>query len=230
MGNGSPRLLTQLLRRTGLLLLGSLAFAPNAFADDGLLSTAVDAVPVPISVSDTVPAAPAAPAAPSAPATPVATPVPATVHAVQATVDTRPAAAPIAASLPVQRPAPSRRATARKSFYPAQKPTARGAASPSPAGSSRTGVPVRGTFPMAAHAVSPARGPVPRPSAPPVPLPFSFDHTTSNDPAPVPPLLLLVALAAAFALLRVASLGRAVPLLLAAPRPHPYLLRLERPD
>jgi hypothetical protein len=227
MGNGSPRLLTQLLRRAGLLLLGSLAFAPNALADDGL-SAALNVTPVPVSARVTVPAAPAAPAPPAVPATPVATPISAPVQAVQATVETKPAAAQIVAPPPSRRPAPPAPAQARKSFSPTKKPTARGTASPHAADSSRIGVPVRGAFPMA-HAVSPTRGPVPRP-APPAPLPFSFGHTTSNDPAPVPPLLVLVALAAAFALLRAAPLGRSMPLLLAAPRPHPYLLRLERPD
>ncbi len=229
MGNGSPRLLTQLLRRTGLLLLGSLAFAPNAFADDGLLAAAVNAAPVPVSVPVTVPAAPAPPAAPEVPATPVATPVPTTVQAVQATVDTRPATAHVAVPPPVRRPAPSPPAQ-RKTFSPSQKPTARGTASPHAAGSPRIGVPVRWASPMAARAVSPTRGPVPRQPPPPAPLPFGFGHTISNDGAPVPPVLLLIALAAAFALLRAAPLGGAVPLLLAAPRPHPYLLRLERPD
>jgi hypothetical protein len=42
--------------------------------------------------------------------------------------------------------------------------------------------------------------------------------------------LLLLALAAALAIFRAPPLGRRASLLLAAPRPHAYLLQLERPD
>jgi hypothetical protein len=228
MGNGSPRLLTKLLRRTGLLLLGSLAFAANAFADDGGLGVPVNAAPVPVPVS--VPALPTAPAAaptaPSVPVTPVATPLASTVHPVQVTADASPPVTQVA-PLPTTRRAPSH---AQKSFSPTKKPTVRGTASPRRAGSSRIGVSVRGAFPMAAAAVSPTHGPAPRLPAPPVPSPFGFGASSSGDSAPAPSPLLLVAIALALALLRAAPLGRAVPLILAAPRPHPYLLRLERPD
>jgi hypothetical protein len=225
VGNGSPRLLTQLLRRAALVLLGSLLFAPNALADDGLITVALNADPVSVAVTVPQPAAPAvadAPTAPSVPVTPVATALPARLRAAEAPVDATPPATHVAAE-------PPRHVTVKKSFSPTRKPTVRGTASPRPAGSSRIGVPVRGAFPMA-RAVSPARGPAPRPHDPPAPAPFGFGQASSDNSVPAPSLFLLVALAAAFAVVRAGPLGRHMPLLLAAPRPHPYLLRLERPD
>jgi hypothetical protein len=235
VGNGSPRLLRQLVRCTAFLALASLGFAPAAFADDGIVTVSVSAGPISASASVAEPAVPAPAPAANTPVTPVATPLPSVPQTVQATADA--AAAETHVQVTISRPMhaiPAPTATTRhlsaKGFSPNQKPASRSTASLRRVDSSRIGAPVRGPSRMAAQAVSPVLGSVPRIPDLPVPAPFGFGLMSSGVTAAATGLALLLALAAGFALLRAPLLGRRFSLLLAAPRPYVYLLRLERPD
>jgi hypothetical protein len=237
VGNGSPRLLRQLVRRTALVALASLGFAPAAFADDGIVTVSVSAGPISASVSVAEPAGPApAPAPPvNTPVTPVATPLPSVPQTVQATADARAAEPRIQVTITrpthaIAAPTATTRHLSAKGFSPSQKPASRSTASLRRADSSRIGAPVRGPSRMAAQAVSPVLGSAPRIPDLPAPAPFGFGLMSSGATAVVTSLALLLALAAGFALLRAPPLGRRVSLLLAAPRPYVYLLQLERPD
>ena len=238
MGNGSPGLLRQFVQRTALVALASLGFAPSAFADDGIVTVSVSAEPVVASVTVAPPSQPVPASAPSTPSsatvTPVATPLSSAHPAVQATVDASGAKARMhvatAPSAPAPRGAVTRRATP-KDLSPSQKPASRRSFALRGADSSRIGAPVRGPFPEASRADSPVPGPAPRVPQTPPPAPYDFGLAGSSGAAVAAGLgLLPLALTAGFALLRAPPLGRRVSLLLAAPRPHAFLLQLERPD
>jgi hypothetical protein len=239
MGNGSPRLLRQFIKRTALVALASLGLAPSAFADDGIVAVSVATEPVAASVTVAPPSLAAPTAAPSTPAsttvTPVATPLSSAHPAVQATVDAGGAEPRVhvasALSAPAAHGAVTTRHASPKDLSPSQKPASRHSFLLRGADSSRIGAPVRGPFPEASRADSPAPGPAPRIPQTPAPAPFGFGLAGSSGAALAAGLgLLLFALAAGFALPRAPPLGRRVSLLLAAPRPYAFLLQLERPD
>jgi hypothetical protein len=246
MGIGSPRLLGQFVRRTALAALVSFACAPSALADDGGI-VAVSGQVGPVAAATTVPAASppagteAAPGSPSTPATPVATPLSSTASPVQATVDTSGSQPRVRVRTIVAPPSSIHVATAAgndrqavrrglsKDLSSSQEPATRLSFPLGVAGSSRIGAPVRGLLPPASRADSPVPGPAPRVPEIPSPAPSGLGFAGPSS-AGAGIALLLLALAAWLALLRAPGLGRRVSLLLAAPRPYPYLLQLERPD
>jgi hypothetical protein len=247
MGIGSPRLLGQFVLRTALAALVSFACAPSALADDG--GIVADSGQVgPVAAAMTVPAASpagteAAQGSPSTPATPVATPLSSTASPVQATVDTSGSQPRVRVRTIVAPPSSIHVATAAgndrqavrrglsKDLSSSQEPATRLSFPLGVAGSSRIGAPVRGLLPPASRADSPVPGPAPRVPEIPSPAPSGLGFAgPSSAAAGAGIALLLLALAAWLALLRAPGLGRRVSLLLAAPRPYPYLLQLERPD
>jgi hypothetical protein len=255
MGIGSPRLLGQLVRRTALLALVSLVFAPSAFADDGL---AID-----------VPAAPELPDASAvtqtAPAAPVVTPLSSVASAARASVDVPVGKPPARIAITPAAPTPSTPsingvrlpATAQLGGSQSDPPAAgvagrearrhaarpkdtTGLSSPRRPVASRTspwlatglpqrGASVRGFVAQASTARS--HGPEPRLPQSPPPAPFGSElGSLAGTPGSTGLGLLLLVLAAELAVLSAPGLGRRLKLLLAAPRPYPYLLELERPD
>jgi hypothetical protein len=235
MGNGSPRLRSRFVRRTVLVGLAALYFAPSAFADGAIVAASVNGGPVAASVAVGVPTAPVAAEPPAAPVTPVASPLPATNPPVQATVDTRKVLGPIAVAttraLPVvadPAPAQPQRPRPRK-LLPNKQPTSQRAAALSSVDSSRIGASARGPFPEV-RAGSPVREQAPRLPQIPVPGPSGLGLGGSDGTVAPGFGFVLLALAAALAIFRAPPLGRRVSLLLAAPRPHAHLLQLERPD
>jgi hypothetical protein len=234
MGNGSPRLLSRFVRRTVLVGLAALYFAPSAFADDAIVAVSVYAGPVDVSVSVEAPSAPAPTEAPVAPVTAVASSLPATDAAVQATVDARSPVIPVAVATAPARAvsaAPAQTPPSRKRLLSNKKPAGQRAAALGPAGSSRIGASVRGPFPKVPRASSLVREPAPRAPQPQIPAPSGVGLEDSNGAGTPPGAgLLLFALAAGLALLRAPRLGPRISLQLSTPRPHAHLLQLERPD
>lgn len=217
MGNGSPQLRSQLALRTAVLALASLVFAPPAFAEGG-------AIGVP---SPDVGAVIANVAIPPAPATPVATPPGTPLLQPQAT--TAATTTRVARRMLVRPQAPRllHRAPTARTKFPQRLSSApslpRVISSPREASSHGSAEPM----------VPPGSNPTPAPPAPrlPLPLPFAIGlGGMSWASAAHGSGLLLLALAAALALGGLPRLGRRVSLLIAAPRPYPYLLPLERPD
>jgi hypothetical protein len=235
MGNGSPRLLSRFVRRTVLVALAALCFAPSAFADDAVVAVSVNAGPIATSVAVELPTAPVPADPPAAPVTPVASPLPSTNPPVQATLDARTSTASVAVAtthaVPGSAATTAAERTPRKFLSPNKQPARRRATAPASADSSRIGASVRGPFPEAPRAGSPVREPAPRVPQAPAPSPSGLGLAGSNGTGSAPALgFLLLALAAAFAVVRAPTLGRRVSLLLTAPRPHAHLLQLERPD
>jgi len=234
MGNGSPRLLKQLVRRTAVVALASLVFAPSAFADDGVVTVSADLGAVSATVAVPVEQAQSAPpratvAAPS-PASSVAVPVAPQPVKTPAAADPglRPSTpAQMADSMPEassgmsstsssRRVANLRRSELAQRERPSlpQRPVSIPRLMPAAAsrGASR------------AAASSP---PVPRF---PIPSPSTFGLGGTSTAAPVGVSLLLLVLAAELAVLGSPGLGRRLRLPALSPRSHPYLFRLERPD
>ncbi len=219
MGNGSPRLQSQLVRRTAVAALASLAFAPSAFADDGVLPVSPDASTVSAVV-----------AVASVPVTSVATPPATPLSQVQATTDTR-----TRTSLPPLPATPKRRAASRTPAIHGKAPKLlrrlssasslpRVISSPREASADGSAEPI---VPPGSSASTPT------PPAPRLPLPPPFAvglGGMSWASAAQGAGLLLLALAAALALGGLPRLGRRVSLLIPALRSYPYLLPLERPD
>jgi hypothetical protein len=108
-------------------------------------------------------------------------------------------------------------------------PPKRGSSSPLPS-FSRPGASDRDRNAAMTSGREPATpGPAPELPQIPSPLPAAFSGGAAGG-ATAGLMVLLLALAAELAILATPGIGRKVSLLLAAPRPHPYLLRLERPD
>jgi hypothetical protein len=235
MGNGSPRLLSRFLRRTALVALGALYFAPSAFADDAVVSVSVNAGPIAPSVAVELPTAAVRADPPAAPVTPVASPLPSANPPVQATLGAKTSTAPVAVgtthAVPGSAATTPAERTPRKLLSSNKKPAHQRAAALGAADSSRIGASVRGPFPEVARAGSPVREPAPRVPQAPAPAPSGLGLAGSNGTGSAPAFgFLLLALAAALAIARAPTLGRRVSLLLTAPRPHAHLLQLERPD
>jgi hypothetical protein len=262
VGNGSPRLLSQLVHRTVVAVLVALAFAPTALAEDSTLGVSATGGSVPVTVTASVDTAgppsvqaSVSTAQPSAPlATPVAKPhtraaarAPQNSAAVTIDSDAAPVIeAPVRLDVATALQRPNSRVLSPKSRTPSRDATdvaKRSGFGRSSRNASRTTSSTEGGSAIAL------------PPSPPVQT-FLQDalrtQTTSSGlkapgfPAPSTPTtgfgaagpggsgfgvgLLLFALAAELAVFGLPYLGRRVLPLLAAPRPHPYLLQLERPD
>jgi hypothetical protein len=255
MGNGSPRLLRHLLVRASACVVAMLWFAPPAFGDAGLPSTAGAVVPEPVTASVSVPSAadvaavvptpattaPAAVAAPSKPAIAVPTPQIPVEKAVSTVLATPVAKAssldrqPVAGHPTPQPERPRRAAGSRKPTLPSRHPTT---TPQSAAGGIAAAARVATVFGPDARAIHPTRlvepgvrpdgtGRAPLPQ-PPAPLPITSGAGGGASSGGI--ALLLFALAAEGAILAVPSLRRRIVGALGALRPYPYLLRLERPD
>ncbi len=262
MGIGSPRLLRQLVRRTAVGVLAALAFAPSAFADDGVLAPSATVGPVTVSTSVGGVSEPVAvnasvrPASPSpALATPVAKPPAqpnravsaggATVTvssagtpSIQATVGTGLAPQPQRSKSPLISPQsrmPRREATDVAKRFDGRRNLSRVASSnergraPALPRSPWTQAPGTGSL-SAQRASTPAPLALETPRFPAPKSPTPGFGVAGAGASGIGAALLLFALAAALAALGIPGLGRRISPLLAAPRPHPYLLQLERPD
>src|SRR6266511_1337108 len=258
VGIGSPWLLRQLVRRTAVGVLVALVFAPSAFADDGVLGSSTTVGPVTVSTSVGGASEPAVQAAASpspALATPVAKPPAqpdravsaggATVTvgsagtpSIQAAVGTGAAPQPQRSRSPLTSPQsrmPRREATDVAKRFDGRRNLSRVASSnergraPALPRSPWTQTP--GTASLSAQRAStpaPLRLGTPQFPAPKSPTPgFGVSGAGASG---IGATLLRVALAAGLAALGIPGLGRRISPLLAAPRPHPYLLQLERPD
>jgi hypothetical protein len=253
MGNGSPRLLRHLLVRTSACVLAMLVFAPPASADAGLVSVATPEPAIQsvgVQLQSAVPAAAAIPTPVSTigrAATPASTPrIPmesaapralATSVARTSSVDRQPSSVdrqPVSGrSTPQQRPgrdaaavsadSPSRhRTTTPQSAAGGIAATARVATVPTPDARA---------IHLTRH-VQPGDGPeragrAPLPQ-PPAPLPSMDGAAGGASSAAI--ALLLFALAAEAAAFVPPGVRRRIASAVGAPRPYPYLLRLERPD
>jgi hypothetical protein len=234
MGNGSPRLLEQLVRRTAVVALASLVFAPNAFADDAVVTVTADVGAVQAGVTVAAPDTQSAPATPAAPAPAV----PAAPPAVEA-------ASPLAR---VQAAAPD---VGAATFAPTSNPVSEVSAGMSSAASRariakfrrsqlaervRPSLPQRlgsiPRLPSAAASRGATRAAASSPPVPrfPIPSPSTFGFDGTSAAAPVGVGLLLLLLAAELAVLGTPGLGRRLGLGALSPRSHPHLFRLERPD
>lgn len=262
MGIGSPRLLRQLVRRTAVGVLAALAFAPSAFADDGVLGSSMTVGPVTVSTSvggaselATVDASVSPDSSSPAVATPVAKPhaqraqsvsaggVAVTVSSagtpsIQAAVGTGLAPQPQRSRSPLISPQsrmPRREATDVARRFDGRRNLSRVASSDErgrPPGLSRspwTQTPETGSL-SAQKQSTPAPLRVEAPRFPVPKSPTSGFGVTGVGGSGIGAALLLFALAAGLAGLGIPGLGRRISPLLAAPRPHPYLLQLERPD
>jgi hypothetical protein len=248
MGNGSPRLLTGLFARTAALAVAALFFAPVAFADGlvpgrlvGGTPAAAPSVPAPVQAAvDTVAAA--APAAPTHVASAPATTVDAASTTVESRIPPRPALQVAAAAtkpsspLPAASPradAPSR-ITHRAVSAPARSATHRPILHVRASSPTTTALPaprVRTSHLRPQQSAGPPTAAVQRPQLPqpPAPLPAGAGGAVGGSTATAGGLLLLALIVAAAAFAP-PGLTRSFRALLAALRPHPYLLRLERPD
>jgi hypothetical protein len=256
MGNGSPRPLRHLLVRTAACVLALLTFAPPASADAGLVSVAGAAAPdpaianvgvSPLAVVETAAdiARPVTTAA-EAPvttaerrATPVATPQIAVSTPIPSALATNVAAAPPGDPVPPRgHSSPQQRplhATVARSASPSRHPTTPQSAAGGIAAGGRVAT-VPGPDARAielTRQAQPGAGPAGtgRPPLPLPPAPFPLGGGAGDGAPPAGTVLvLLFALAAEAAALIPPSLRRRIVMALAAPRPYPYLLRLERPD
>ena len=262
MGNGSPRLLRQLVRRTAVGVMTALAFAPSAFADNGVLSPSTTVGPVTVSApvgGAPEPAAVNAAAKPASPSPAVATPV-AKPHAqraravsaggaavtlssagtpsIQAAVGTVLAPKPQHASSPSISPQsrmPRRQATdvakrsdGRRNPSRVASSSERGRASALPRSAwlqtlGPGSLSAQTASTPASSGFEPPRFPAPKSPTP------GFGVAGAGGSG-IGTALLFFALAAALSALGIPGFGRRILPLLAAPRPHPYLLQLERPD
>jgi hypothetical protein len=233
MGIGSPRL----LRQTGVIVLAALAFAPAAFADDISVPVSADVGAVSATITAAVPAV-AVPAAdaPALPATPVAKARVKPHPQVQVTADTSPRARLTTRIGAVDRPVADRTGTRTASQAPqARRIPPRTDSKLVRRPSSHLLAPTTSFSPREAPAIAAAAQSAPdaasasAPPAPQLPLPLTFGLGGSSGTVALALGLLLLALAAELLLLGAPGLGRRLALLVAAPRPYPYLLRLERP-
>jgi hypothetical protein len=254
MGIGSPRPLTRLIARAAAAAAVALFFAPAAFADGlvpGGLVGGTPAASVPVPVPSTPAALPVAAVNMVAPPTPQ----PAPTHVASVAATPVASVSNIVESATVPRLA-THVATLTK--HPqATASSSQRAAAPTPAAHSRTTTPNRpANERLFAHSLasSPATTALPalqarsshvgpqqnagsptagirRPQLPqpPAPLPAGAGGAVGGS-AGATGFLLLFGLALAAAALAPPGLSRRFRALLAALRPHPFLLRLERPD
>jgi hypothetical protein len=255
MGNGSPRLLRHLLVRASACVVAMLWFAPPAFGDAGLTSAAGAAVPEPAvpsvgvalpSAADPAAAVPtpkstahAAPVAASInPATPVARsqiPVEKAISSALATPVARTPSVdrqPVAVQPTPQQRRPQRAVGSRHAASPSRllRTTPQSAAGGIAAAARVATVSAPDVHPTrlarsGGRPVGTGRAPLPLPPAP-LPIMGGAGGGTSSGGIP----LLLFALAAGALILAVPRFRRRIAGALGAPRPYPYLLRLERPD
>jgi hypothetical protein len=262
VGIGSPRLLRQLVRRTAVGVLAALAFAPSAFADDGVLGSSATVGPVTVSTSvggASEPATVNASVSPDSSSPAVATPVAkphvqraqsasvggvavivssAGTPSIQAAVDTGLAPQLQRSRSPLISPQSrmsrreatnvAKRLDGRRNLSRVASSNERGRA---PALSRSPWIQTPGTGSLSAQTAStpaPLWYETPRFPAPEPPTPSSGVAGTAGSG--IGGALLLFALAAGLAAMGIPGLGRLISPPLAAPRPHPYLLQLERPD
>jgi hypothetical protein len=250
MGIGSPRLLGQLVARSALVAVAALVLAPHAFAG-GLAPTGTPTVPA--SVANTVsqaqaalPSDPAlsAPIVTAARSTPIAqaTSVATSRIPVQ-TVSLSSLATAVTKQGRLHEPSrPAAQRSARKAPVVTRRQAGVQAAGtsagrPRPAGAITSGLSSLQAGDLRLERFLPQL--TPRPDASP-----SDGSPLPQPPAPLSPgaggafsggggaglVLLLLALIAATAGLVPPDATRRLLALFAAPRPHPFLLRLERPD
>jgi hypothetical protein len=222
MGIGSPRLLGQFVRRTAAVALVALALAPSAFADDGS-GVGIAAIAGPVAAVVAVDAAPA----PTVQVTASVT-APAPVSAASVPVAVRVSAEGASPSVRVSTPfVDAPRAPQRSTVATPRRPLtvhapAKTATAPADRRSTRVASLGNGRLPGVS---------APEVQLPPLPLPAPSGFAAAAAGAPTGGTLTLLLLVLAAALvLAVPRLARKVSLRLAAPRPFPYLLRLERPD
>lgn len=251
MGNGSPRLLTRLIRRTAAVAIACLVFAPSALADNGVIGVATAAGPATVSASVSNGAVPTAQAtvtndvtkaAPVATtAAPHALPTTAAPQALQATVDTSkvaPASISVSATpsagssdvRPVDAQRRSRPTAIRHAA--AQRPELVSPARPHELGATSSFLGSIRAASAAQHSHTSATSAAPlAPQLPDVSKAgFSGASPAAAGAAGTGLLLLLFVLLAEPFAFGLPHLGRRVPQLVAAGVPHPPLLRLERPD
>lgn len=252
MGIGSPRLL-RLVPCGCALALAALWFTPSAFADDGVVlsaSASVGPVQTNVAVADpaanvTATPAPARPALSETPATSTLSgalaPVVAPRRPTSAPVDLRIAPTRAASESFAEASAPARHSMHRGDPQVARsrghKPLPQGAgraagadALPSPARQLTHHTP-RQRLPLVSTAARTHAGsPVP-PQRPQPPLPGPLDVVGAASPtAAAGTAVLLFAVATALGFLTFPLLARVLATRSASARPHPYHLRLERPD